>query len=160
MITRLKNYLVWFYAFAFAGAVLFSCSSINITKYYSQNQKTFDSIQANYKTQSVKRPFSIEFTDKSFKNVSIEIWTDSLKYIYEFYTDEARMADTLAKYKLSLPAIKELILKMQRVHCTWINNLDYYVNGEINYLVFLSIRPRAFYTPFTAPKMAGTPPRL
>ncbi len=129
-----------------------SCSSVNISKYYSQNQKTLDSIQQSYKTQSLRRPFSIEFTDKTFNNVSIEIWTDSLKYIYEFESGETRMRDTLTKYKLPVQAINELIKKMKSIHCTWINNLDYYVNGKKNELVFMSIRPRSLYTPFTNKK--------
>ncbi len=137
---------------ALIGCFLWSCSSTNITKYYSEHKQSLDSIQQTYKAQSQKRPFTIEFTDKSFRNVSIEIWTDSLKYIYEFETNEPRINDTLHKYKLPATIINELIKKMKNIHCTWINNLDYYVNGKKNDLVFMSIRPRTFYTPFTNKK--------
>lgn len=145
------NYSIGIFS-AFVCLLVSSCSTTNISKYYAQHKQTLDSIEQTYKTQSHQRPFSIEFTDKTFNNVSIEIWTDSLKYIYEFGTDELRRNDTLRKYKLPAPIINQLITKMQTIHCTWINNLDYYVNGKKNYLVFMSIRPRTFYTPFTNKK--------
>ena len=135
------------------SVVIYSCTSTtNISKYYLQNQKVLDSIQRSYKEQYKKTPFSIQFTDKTFKYISIEIFTDTFKYIYEFAVPENRMKDTLAKYALSVPGINKLISQMASIHCTWINNLDYYVNNNKESLIFMSIRAKPFNTPFTNKK--------
>ena len=120
-----------------------SCVSKNITRYYNDNKNVLDSIEHSYKEQNKYRHFTLEFTDKTFANVSVEIWTDSLKYIYEFPTRDKRLNDTLIKYSLRVPAINELIREMQSIHCTWVNNLDYYNGSARNSMIFMSIRPRA-----------------
>lgn len=135
------------------SVAIYSCTqTANISKYYSQNRLILDSIQDSYKDQYRQRPFSIQFTDKSFNNISIEILTDTFKYIYEFIVSENRMKDTLAKYNLSVPGIHKLISQMASIHCTWINNLDYYVANRKESLVFMSIRAKSFNYPFTNKK--------
>lgn len=135
------------------SVAIYSCTqTANISKYYSQNRLILDSIQHSYKDQYRQTPFSIQFTDKSFNNISIEILTDTFKYIYEFIVSENRMKDTLAKYNLSVPGINELISQMASIHCTWINNLDYYVANRKESLVFMSIRAKSFNYPFTNKK--------
>lgn len=137
----------------FAILLTYSCTTTaNISKYYLENQKILDSIQHSYKEQYRRRPFSIQFTDKTFTNVSIEIFTDTLKYIYEFTVSEARLKDTLVKYALSVQGINKLISQMASIHCTWINNLDYYVAGKKEFLVYMSIRAKPFNYPFTNKK--------
>ena len=137
----------------FTTVLMYACTSTsNISKYYFENKKVLDSIQQSYKQQYKQRAFSIQFTDKSFNNVSIEILTDTLKYIYEFTISEARIKDTLLKYHISVPGIKELISQMASIHCTWINNLDYYVENKKESLVYMSIRAKSFNYPFTNKK--------
>ena len=41
---------------------------------------------------------------------------------------------------------------MASVNCTWINNLDYYVAGKKEFLVYMSIRAKPFNYPFTNKK--------
>jgi hypothetical protein len=133
--------------------LLYSCATTkNISKYYFENQKILDSIHHSYKEQYKQRHFSIQFTDKTFRNISIELFTDSLKYIYEFTISEERLKDTLLKYNLSVPDFNELISEMAGIHCTWINNLDYYVENKKESLVFMSIRAKPFNYPFTNKK--------
>ena len=134
------------FKFHFVGLLmilLFSCASKNITKYYYQNKNVLDSIENSYKDQNRHKHFTLEFTDKLFEHVSVEIWTDTLKYIYEFSTTEKRLNDTLAKYNLERDGISNLLRQMQLIHCTWVNNLDYYVNKTKQSMIFMSIRPRA-----------------
>jgi hypothetical protein len=127
--------------------LLGACTSANISTYYRQNSKTLNSIAYNYRVQYQHTPFAILFTDKSFNNVSIEILTDSIRYIYEFAVGESRLKDTLVKYHLPVAEVSSLITGMQSVHCTWIDNLDYYTDGKKNLLVYMSIRSRAFNFP-------------
>ena len=134
----------------FLGVLIFqySCTTTSISKYYFKNQNVLDSIQSTYKEQYKQSPFSIEFTNQAFDNVSIEIITDSLKYIYEFGIYEKRMMDSLKKYNIHTPGIYRLISLMRSVHCIWVNNLDYYIDGRKQILVFMSIRAKPFYLPF------------
>jgi len=125
-----------------------SCTSVNVANYYYKHRPVLDSIQESYKASYGKKPFSIEFTDHSFKNISLELMTDSLKYIYEFGLGESRMLDTLSKYRFDGPLISRLIRQMGSVHCAWVNNLDYYSNDQKNYLVYVSLWPRALNFPF------------
>lgn len=121
-------------------------------RYYLENQNALTGIEQAYKTIFEKKPFSLGFTDRSFTTVSLEIITDSLKYIYEFGDTENRMQDTLVKYGLPVKPIVKLINDMRSIKCIWINNLDYYYNNQKRRLVFMSIRPVSLHLPFTSEK--------
>lgn len=129
-----------------------SCASRKVfsTNYYTENEKALTSIETLYKKINQQRHFSVEFTDKSFQYISLEIITDSIKYIYEFKLDEPRLTDTLVKYKLPVDDVMNLVNQMSSIHCIWINNLDYYVNNQKRSLIFMSIRHVAIRLPFTS----------
>lgn len=132
--------------------MLSSCTTTNIKKYYIKNKSVLDSIDNIYQAEYNQRKFSLEFPDKAFKSVSIEIYTDSLKYIYQFGIDESRFKDTLVKYHMSVAGIEKLMTKMRSIGSIWINNLDYYVDGKKNLLVFISIRSKHLRIPFSREK--------
>ena len=137
-----------------AIALLASCASrkVGFARYYFQHQQALIAIEQSYKTLYKIKPFSVEFTDRSFNYLSLEIITDSLKYIYEFNIQEPRLRDTLVKYNLPVTGVTSLIKQMQSIRCTWINSLDYYSNNQKNYLVFMSMRPLAVQVPFGSEK--------
>jgi hypothetical protein len=136
------------------AAMLGSCASRKVfsTNYYKEHEKTLTSIEELYKRINQQRHFSVEFTDKSFEYISLEIITDSIKYIYEFNIKEARLQDTLFKYHLPVAGVMDLVNQMSSIHCIWINNLDYYVNNQKRSLVFMSVRHVAIRLPFTSEK--------
>lgn len=141
----------------FFFSLLFSICSCNESKIissasYYKNEKTLDSIQHTYNSLYEQRPFSLEFTDKPFNDISVAIITDSIKYIYQFAITETRMADTLQKYHLNIGGIKKLITQMKSIHCTWINNLAYYDNDKKKMLTYISLRPVMANLPFTNSK--------
>lgn len=138
-------------------SLLFCICSCNESKIissasYYKNEKTLDSIQHTYNSLYEQRPFSLEFTDKPFNDISVAIITDSIKYIYQFTITETRMADTLHKYHLNISGIKKLITQMKSIHCTWINNLAYYDNDRKKMLTYISLRPVTANLPFTNSK--------
>ncbi|HZE84776.1 MAG TPA: hypothetical protein VE035_10715 [Puia sp.] len=143
------SYLTFFLAvIAIIALTLGSCATVNVTNYYSRHRPVLDSIESTYKAAYREKPFSIEFTERSFNRISLELMTDSLKYIYEFDLGEGRMRDTLLKYGFDDHAISVLIGQMRSVHCAWVNNLDYYVNEDKRWMVYISIWPQAFNFPF------------
>ena len=140
-------------------ALLGGCASrkVGSAKYYFQHQQALIAIEQSYKTLYKIKPFSVEFTDKSFNYLSLEIITDSVKYIYEFNVHEPRLHDTLLKYNLPVAGVTSLVQQMQSIRCTWINSLDYYTNNQKKYLVFMSMRPVAVQVPFGSEKFAESP---
>ncbi len=119
---------------------------------YRKNEKTLESIHQLYNRLYAKKPFSLEFNNKPFNDLSIAIYTDSIKYIYQFEITEKRIEDTLRKYNVDITAIKQLIRQMRSVHCTWINNLVYYENGKEKKMTYISIRSLVATLPFTNSK--------
>lgn len=149
----MKNKNLFFVLIAVV-VVMSSCASRKVfsTNYYRENEKTLISIEELYKNINQQRHFSVEFTDKSFEYISLEIITDSIKYIYQFNIKEPRLQDTLTKYRLPVTGVMNLINQMSSIHCIWINNLDYYVNNQKRSLIFMSIRHVAIRLPFTSEK--------
>ncbi|HEY8970034.1 MAG TPA: hypothetical protein VIM64_13100 [Puia sp.] len=129
-----------------------SCKTMNITNYYHRHQSILDSIELVYTQAYAHKPFSIEFTDRAFDRVSLELATDTLTYIYEFWVGEDRMQDTLRKYGFNPAPINILIVLMRSVDCTWANNLDYYTEERKHFLTYISLWPRAFNFPFVNKK--------
>ena len=125
-----------------AGLLIYSCSAENISgNYYFQYQKELDSIKHIYRSSYKQQPFSLSFTDRDFRTISLEIHTDSLTYIYDFSTTEPRLRDTLFKYHLQVNGITQLIGLMHSIRCTWVNNFDYYTDDQKKSLIFISVKP-------------------
>ena len=129
-----------------------SCASVNIPRFYNRNQPILDSIEQIYKESYHKKAFSIEFTDRPFERVSLELVTDTLTYIYEFWVGEDRMQDSIRKYGFDTTVINDLITRMRSVNCTWINNLDYYFEEKKQSMIYISLWPRAVNSPFVNKK--------
>ena len=134
-----------------------SCTSLNITNYYRKNQSALDSIEAGYRKAYLKKPFSIEFTDRPFNRLSLELVTDTLTYIYEYTVGEPRLQDTLLRYGYDTAAINSLITDMRSMECTWIDNLDYYTEERKHSLISISLWPRVFTSPFANRSITSSP---
>ncbi len=126
------------------GLMLSSCATTSMVKYYNDHHDQLDIIQQSYKENYSRKPFSIEFTDKSYQHIFLELLNDSIKYIYEFDVKEARLQDTLKKFNLPPASVLDLISRMQTIECKWLSNLDYYMDGKKNTLVFLSVKTKDF----------------
>ncbi|HXB06139.1 MAG TPA: hypothetical protein VNW04_03465 [Puia sp.] len=145
-----------FIAAFLAGAALLtgatSCAKLNITNYYHKHRPALDSIEDTYRRAYNKKPFSIEFTDRPFDRVSLELITDTLTYIYEYHIGETRLQDTLRKYGYDTLPVDWLINRMRSMNCTWIDKLDYYSEDQRHSLIYLSLWPRTFNSPFVNKK--------
>lgn len=143
-----------FILFVAVSSVLLSCSTPRSvsTKYYQKHETELDKIETVYKQLYKLKPFSLQFTNKNFDEVALEIMTDSVKYVYTFLINEPRLNDTLRKYGMNLKGTADLISRMKAVKCTWINNLDYNSETGMQSLVFMSIRQLSANLPFVPPK--------
>lgn len=139
----MKQTIYYTIVFLFSGLTL-SCSySKKFTQnYYRDNETTLQFIRQHFEELYDKNPFSLELKDRKLNRIGMEIHTDSIKYIYSFRTDEPFLLDTLHKYQFDVKAMSELINDMQKAHCTWITNLDYYEKRQKKFLVFISVRDK------------------
>jgi hypothetical protein len=150
MTNRLLYYLLFLTPAILLGTS--SCTRLNITNYYRKHHAALDSIEDTYRRAWKTKPFSIEFTDRPFDRVSLQLTTDTLTYIYEYRIGESRLQDTLQKFGYDTVPINWLIKKMRSMECTWIDNLDYYAEDQKHSLIYLSLWPRTFNSPFVNKK--------
>ncbi len=150
---RIKIYHIIFYPILLI--LFFSCAKIPSTfpvRYYKNNETAIKQMEASYNHINKTKPFAAEFSDNDFNYVVIDMKTDSMRYLYEFKIYEDRLRDTLSKYGYDTARVMSLLLQMKKIKCTWINTLEYYVERQKNYMMFMSIRPRALDIPFSRKK--------
>lgn len=144
--------------FLYIAVLLFVCAAactspkVFTANYYAEHEKGLVDLESSYKKIYTQHPFSVGFTDRSFEYVSVEIITDSIKYINEFSLTDTRLQDTLSKYHFPVENVLKLILQMKDIHCSWINTLDYYTNNQKRTLVFMSVKPVTVRLPFSRQK--------
>ncbi len=150
----MRNNIIRMGLFVLIALAFSSCASTKklAANYYYEHEQALNDLEQSYKTLYKQRPFSVEFTDRNLDYVSITFITDTLKYIYEFEWGEKRMTDSIRKYKMDTAKIVTLLRKMRDIHCVWINNLDYYVEGQKRNMIFLSMKPVLWKLPFTDKK--------
>src|SRR5688572_5057889 len=105
------KYILYYITSLLLTGIFLSCSySRKFTNtYYQEHDSLFQSIQHRYKELYEKRSFSLGIKDKAFRKIGFEILTDSIKYVYEFDSDEKGFTDTLQKYEFDTTAIKALL---------------------------------------------------
>ncbi|GGB17137.1 hypothetical protein [Puia dinghuensis] len=148
----MTNRSPYYFIIAAMLVLVTSCTRLNITNYYHKHHSALDSIEDTYRRAYRNKPFSIEFTDRPFDRVSLELITDTLTYIYEYRVGEPRLQDTLLKFGYDTVPVNWLINRMRTMECTWIDKLDYYVEDQKHSLIYLSLWPRAFNSPFVNKK--------
>lgn len=122
--------------------LLVSCSAKKISSdFYYEHQTVLEEMEQSYKKLYIQQPFTLAFTDKEFRTVSLQIITDTLSYIYDFVVHEPRFNDTLRKYHMNVEGINHLVDMMVGIRCTWIDNFDYYVDEHKRTLILISIKP-------------------
>lgn len=129
------------------GVLLFaSCtvSKIYPKQYYEQNKDLLHETEGLYDSASKNNPIAIAFNDLDFTEVSLELKTDTVRYIYDFNYDEARMNDTLWKYGYDSAVVQHMIRNMRTMKSTWINTMDHYIDGKKQLLLFISAPVKQF----------------
>jgi hypothetical protein len=127
---------------AFYILLISSCTPRYTANYYRKNSATVNSIYNQYQQLYAAKPFSVEFRDKSYNFISLEIIKDTIRYIYKFHLDEPLLADTLDKYGFDKAGVLSLIHDMRSIKCTWINKMDFYVHRQKESMIYLSVREK------------------
>ncbi len=135
--------IIWTIAIGISSCFLLpSCTPTYTAAYYRTNSKMVNAIHDRYRQLYAERRFSLEFRDRTFNYISLEIIRDTIRYIYKFRLDEPYLADTLDKYNFNTASVMKLIEDMRSVKCTWINKMDFYVNRNRESMIYLSVREK------------------
>ena len=129
--------------------VLMLCVSCKVSKsfplkYYTKNEATLQKIQKLYDTANKPNNIAIAFTNWGLTDISLELKTEAIHYIYEFNYKEKRLIDTLQKFGYKASTTVNLINEMQKIKCTWVNTLEYYVDGKKYNLLCIAIHAKRF----------------
>ena len=127
--------------FYFTGCTV---SKIYPVEYYEQNKETLHDIEQLYARASGKGQLALVFADLDFTKLSLEFRTDTVRYIYDFIYSEPRVNDSLNKFGYDTSLVQKIITDMRSIKCTWINTLDYYVDGTKKVLLFVSVPVKQF----------------
>jgi hypothetical protein len=101
-------------------------------------------MQDLYYKATQQKLLAIAFYDLDFNDISLELKTDTVRYIYDFYYGEKRINDSLYKFGYDTSLVQQLIKDMRTIGCSWINTLDYYVDGNKKLLLFMSAPVKQF----------------
>ena len=132
---KLKSSLLFF------GVYFSSCtvSKIYPVEFYEQNRETLHDMEYLYTKVSGNGQIAVVFSDLEFNRLSMEFKTDTVKYIYDFKYNESRLNDSLYKFGYDTSLVQKMIADMRKIKCTWINTLDYYIEGSKKMLLFMSV---------------------
>ncbi len=134
--------------FIFFAAVLAlgSCtiSRVYPEKYYNEHKELLHQTESLYGQTIAVKSFAVGFTSLDFSSISVELKTDTVRYIYDFNIDESRLNDTLSRFGYDTASVRRVIANMKSMRSTWINRMDYYVDGRPGSLSFISIPVRQF----------------
>ena len=134
------------FIFLIASISFASCTvSKTYTKeYYEQHRLTMHEIEKQYGKITEQKPIAVAFYDLDYNDLSLEMKTDTVRYIYEFKYGEKRVNDSLLKFGYDTTLTQQLIKNMRSIGCSWINTLDYYTDGNKKLLIFMSAPVKQF----------------
>lgn len=136
--------------FLISGAgILLAGSSCTVSKvypkkYYEQHKTLLHQTEELYGQATRQRQLAIAFNSLDFTDISLELKTDSVRYIYDFTLGEPGINDTLHKFGYDSLLINRIIGNMKTIRSTWINTLDHYIDGKKQALLFISAPVKQF----------------
>ena len=142
-----------FSLFMLAG--LSSCYTTSGRKsaaYYEKNQLKINTIRMLYDSLYKHQPFSIGFTDRSFKYYVMEVTTDTLRSIYNNEISEKQLFETISRFSYDTSMLRQLSTTMKEIECLWIDKASFYLDEKKDTVTFISFRSVNFNKPFVENK--------
>ncbi len=116
-------------------------------KYYLSNETALKQINNEYNKLYQINPFILNFTDAQFKKYSVEVSTDSVRYVYNTSIMNFSVADSIKRFGLSITDLKKLGEKMFRSKCICVARHSFYLDEKeypANWLYFKQARSGMF----------------
>jgi hypothetical protein len=146
---KLVSLLFW------VAVSLVSCTAASKRKsadYYNQNKTALDNLQKLYEQLYRQQPFSAGFTDKSYKYYTMEVKTDTVRYVYNTEKNKEQVYSMIDRFNYDTMKLKELSAKMKTLQCLWLSKSSFFVNDKKETVTFLSFKSAAVNKPFVENK--------
>jgi len=130
----------------------YSTSGRKSASYYEKNQLEINTIRMLYDSLYHHQPFSIGFTDKTFKYYVMEVTTDTLRSIYNNERSEKQLFETIARFSYDTSMLKQLSTKMKEIECLWIDKASFYLDEKKDTVTFISFKSVLIDKPFVENK--------
>ena len=122
-------------------------------KYYQQNKTQITEILKLYEKLYAQQPFSGGYSDKSYKYVTMEILTDTVRYIYSSKGDsKTKLFETIRKFDYDTTMLKKWSIQMKDIKCLWLSKATFNVNQKEEIVTFLSFKSVLIDKPFVENK--------
>jgi hypothetical protein len=108
--------------------------------FYQQNASSIDSLVNQFEEIYAQRPCSIGFTDLSFRHFSMEVYSDSVRYIYNTSLSNGMALHKAVGFQYDSAQLVNLALRLYLLKGLWIGKTSFYKNGEKEVVTFLSFR--------------------
>jgi hypothetical protein len=145
--TDLRAYIILLIAF-----VALSSCAVNSTRksasYYETNKDQITQIRRNYEALYSHQPFSVGFTDKSFKYYVMEVTTDTVRYIFNTEQSETKLLETIQRFRYDTAQLRQLAREMKEIKCLWLDKSSFYLDGVKESVTFLSFKSVTIDKPF------------
>jgi hypothetical protein len=109
------------------------------TIYYNKYDDQLLDIIRQYDKLSAHHNFMCGFTDRTFKYFSIEIKTDTVRYVYNSAVRNFQLADSVVQFKIDTAGVRKMAIDMYKIKCLWVGKADFYPQKQkvtIDYLAF------------------------
>jgi hypothetical protein len=116
--------------------------------YYFKNEKSITDILKLYEELYSTQPFSLGFSDRSYKYVGMDIKTDTVRYAMEIEESEKAFFYAIGAFKYDTVDLRRLFVKMKEIKCIWLGKDNLFYKGREETVVFLSFRSVALGNPF------------
>lgn len=108
--------------------------------YYQQNAASIDSLIGRFEVVYAQRPCSMGFTDLSFRHFSLEVYSDSVRYIFNSAYSAGFELDKAVGFHYDTGQLSVIAQSLTRLKCLWIGKASFYKNGQKEWVTFLSFR--------------------
>ena len=98
--------------------------------YYEKNRLALEQMRRQYDRLYAQQPFSIGFTDKSYRYYVMEVTTDTVRYIYNTDKSENRLYDMIDHFEYDTATLARLARQMKELKCLWVDKSFLYIEGK------------------------------
>jgi hypothetical protein len=152
----LMKQLILYALISMSAIFILGCTATSKRKsenYYYQNKDQITEILKLYERLYTHQPFSAGYSDKSYKYVTMEVITDTVRYVFNNKGDsKTKLFETIRKFDYDTAMLKELSERLKTIKALWLSKAIFNVNGKKEAVTFLSFKSVLVEKPFVENK--------
>lgn len=130
----------------------FSASKAKSADYYRVNRAALEDLRNQYEQLYRHQPFSAGFTDKSCTYYTMEVRTDTVRYIYNTEKNSQQVAGLIERFDYDTAQLRAFGQKMKALKCLWLSKSSFFVDEKRETVTFLSFDAATGEKPFVEQK--------